>query len=193
MFPVVMGHIPGGCNIKQPLHYIQLQNSDRFCQYDYDPKENQRLYGRLTPPDYRLERITAPVALYYGSNDYLSAVEDVQRLAKLLPNVVENHMYRKWNHMDLIWAISARRSIQPRILQVMQYWEAGGAAKDVTTVTPVEEEVAQLTTGSPVDENLEEDEAAGTIAGNEEQREKVPQDHLEGDLVKAATDPTSEL
>jgi len=75
----------------------------------------------------------------------------------------------------------------------MQYWEAGGAAKDVTTVTPVEEEVAQLTTGSPVDENLEEDEAAGTIAGNEEQREKVPQDHLEGDLVKAATDPTSEL
>jgi len=52
--------------------------------------------------------------------------------------------------------------------------------------------VAQLTTGSPVDENLEEDEAAGTIAGNEEQREKVPQDHLEGDLVKAATDPTSE-
>ncbi|XP_016963164.1 lipase 1 [Drosophila biarmipes] len=187
MFPVVMGHIPGGCNVKQPLHYIQLQNSDRFCQYDYDPKENQRIYGRSTPPDYRLDRITAPVALYYGSNDYLAAVEDVQRLAKLLPNVVENHLYRKWNHMDMIWGISARRSIQPRILQVMQYWEAGGATKDVTTGLPVEEEVAQLPTESPVDGNPEEGEA-GSIAGNEEQREKD-----EEDQVMVATDPTSEL
>jgi len=51
MFPVVMGHIPGGCNIRQPLHYIQLQNSDRFCQYDYDPKEilNECRLLQLTP------------------------------------------------------------------------------------------------------------------------------------------------
>ncbi|XP_044249511.1 lipase 1 [Drosophila takahashii] len=194
MFPVVMGHIPGGCNVKQPLHYIQLQNSDRFCQYDYDLKENQRLYGRPTPPDYHLERITAPVALYYGSNDYLSAVEDVQRLAKSLPNVVENHLYRKWNHMDMIWAISGRRSIQPRILQVMQYWESGGGPKEATTGNPVEEDVPQLTTESPVNGNPEEDEEVGSIAGNEEQREKDQEDHVEGgDQVKSATDPTSEL
>ncbi|KAH8287808.1 hypothetical protein KR018_000554 [Drosophila ironensis] len=140
MFPVVLGHIPGGCNAKQVMHYIQLQTSDRFCQFDYDPKENQRLYGRSTPPDYRLERITAPVALYYGTNDYFAAIEDVRRLAKALPNVVENHMYRKWNHMDMIWAISGRRTIQPRILKALQYWEANRNHSGVTTESAQEEE-----------------------------------------------------
>ncbi|KAH8410559.1 hypothetical protein KR009_001778, partial [Drosophila setifemur] len=146
MFPVVLGHVPGGCNVKQALHYLQLQSSDRFCQYDYEPRENQRIYGRSSPPEYRLERITAPVALYYGSNDYLSAVEDVQRLAKMLPNVVENHLYKKWNHMDMIWATSARRSIQPRLLSVMQHWESGEGCKVGNTGSPVEEEVTQFTT-----------------------------------------------
>ncbi|XP_052852835.1 lipase 1 [Drosophila gunungcola] len=191
MFPVVMGHIPGGCNSKQPLHYLQLQTSDRFCQFDYDPKENQRLYGQSSPPDYRLERITAPVALYYGSSDNLAAVEDVQRLAKLLPNVVENHLYRKWNHMDMHWAISSRRSVQPRILQVLQYWEASGGHTAVTTGSSVEEEVPQLTTEPST---VEEQEDAGSAAGNEEQREKTPEDNgEEKDEAVAVTNPTSEL
>ncbi|XP_022222225.2 lipase 1 [Drosophila obscura] len=148
MFPVVLGHIPGGCNVKQPVHYFQLQRSDRFCQYDYEAKENQKMYGRNTPPDYRLERITAPIALYYGSNDHLSAVEDVQRLAKILPNVVESHLYKRWNHMDMIWGISARHSIQPKMLEVMRYWESVGDSKyaEPTTNFPVEEEIAQTVT-----------------------------------------------
>lgn len=190
MFPVVLGHLPGGCNIKQALHYLQMQNSDRFCQYDYESKENQRLYGRSTPPDYRLERIKAPVALYYGSNDYLSAVEDVHRLAKVLPNVVENHLYRKWNHMDMIWGISARRSIQPRILQVMQYWETGGGGtKDGTTGSPVEEDVPQLTTETPIEEGTTQgDEKIGNVQGNEEQGHAE-----ETEQVQVTTSPTSEL
>ncbi|XP_020807259.1 lipase 1 [Drosophila serrata] len=155
MFPAALGHLPGGCNVKQPVHYLQLQSSDRFCQFDYDAKENHRIYGRPTPPDYRLEKITAPVALYYGSNDFLSAVEDVQRLAKLLPNVVENHLYRKWNHMDMHWGISSRSTVMPRILQVMQYWESSEGHKDVTTASPVEEEVTQLTTEASMEGNQE--------------------------------------
>lgn len=141
MFPVVLGHLPGGCNAKQPQHYMQLQASDRFCQYDYDPKENQRIYGRSSPPEYRLEKITAPVALYYGSNDYFAAVEDVKRLAKLLPNVVDSYLFKKWNHMDMIWGVSARRTIQPRMLKLMQYWEThGGAEEDKTEAPPAANE-----------------------------------------------------
>ncbi|XP_017025457.1 lipase 1 [Drosophila kikkawai] len=179
MFPAVLGHLPGGCNVKQPIHYLQLQTSDRFCQFDNDAKENQRVYGRPTPPDYRLERITAPVALYYGSNDFLSAVEDVQRLAKLLPNVVENHLYRKWNHMDMHWGISARRTVMPRVLKVMQYWESGEERKDVTTGSPVEEEVTQLTTEAAVEGN-QGNEEADTVAKEESternQGERVDQE-----------------
>ncbi|KAH8249531.1 hypothetical protein KR032_010307 [Drosophila birchii] len=160
MFPAALGHLPGGCNVKQPVHYLQLQASDRFCQFDYDAKENQRVYGRPTPPDYPLEKITAPVALYYGSNDFLAAVEDVQRLAKVLPHVVENHLYRKWNHMDMHWGISSRRTVMPRVLKVMQYWESSEGRKDVTTGSPVEEEVTQLTTKPAVEGNQDNEEVA---------------------------------
>ncbi|TDG48666.1 hypothetical protein AWZ03_004995 [Drosophila navojoa] len=129
MLPAMFAHVPAGANSNQFLHYLQLQKSDRFCAYDHGEKENQRIYGRSKPPDYPLEKVTAPVALYYTQNDYLSAVKDVKRLIKRLPNVVENHMYpyKKWNHMDLIWGISARRLAQPRMLEVMQFYEANGA------------------------------------------------------------------
>ncbi|KAM8716817.1 hypothetical protein ACLKA7_003654 [Drosophila subpalustris] len=127
MLPVILGQLPGGSSAKQFKHYLQLHKSKRFCQYDFG-RDNQRIYGRSTPPDYALERVTAPVGLYYGQNDYLAAVEDVQRLAKRLPNVVVNHMYpnKNFNHIDMMWGISARRIAQPKFLEVMQLWEAGG-------------------------------------------------------------------
>ncbi|XP_017844959.2 lipase 1 [Drosophila busckii] len=126
MFPVILGHIPAGASSRQFIHYLQMQQSNRFCRYDLG-KQNQRVYGRATPPEYPVERITAPVALFYAKNDFLSAVEDVQRLAKRLPNLVENHLYsyKKWNHIDILWGISARRVAQPRMLQVLQHWESG--------------------------------------------------------------------
>ncbi|XP_030555997.1 lipase 1 [Drosophila novamexicana] len=141
MLPVMFGHVPAGANSKQFLHYLQLQLSDRFCTYDYNAKENQRTYGRATPVDYALERITAPIALYYTQNDYLSAVEDVKRLIKRLPNVVEDHMYpnKKWNHMDMVWGISARRLAHPRMLEVMRLWEAGGPQNGTQSTTEYNE------------------------------------------------------
>ncbi|KAH8271822.1 hypothetical protein KR044_007045, partial [Drosophila immigrans] len=127
MIPVILGQLPAGANSKQVRHYLQLRDSPRFGQYDYG-NDNQRIYGRATPPDYPLERITAPVGLYYAQNDYLTSVVDVQRLAKRLPNVVVNHLYanKKFNHVDMIWGISSRRLAQPQFLEVMRLWEAGG-------------------------------------------------------------------
>ncbi|XP_023172789.2 lipase 1-like [Drosophila hydei] len=149
MLPVLMHHVPAGLSSNQVLHYLQLQKSDRFCEYDHDVKENQRIYGRAQPPDYPLEKITAPVALYYTQNDYLAAVVDVKRLIKRLPNVVEDHMYpyKKWNHIDMMWGISARRLAQPRMLEVMQFYDAGGL-QNVTQLSTTEspDETTNVTT-----------------------------------------------
>ncbi|XP_034098996.2 LOW QUALITY PROTEIN: lipase 1 [Drosophila albomicans] len=138
MTPVLMGQLPAGANSKQVRHYLQLQPTTRFGQYDYGT-DNQRIYGRATPPDYPLERITAPVGLYYAQNDYLSAVEDVQRLAKRLPNVVVNHLYanKKFNHVYMVWGISSRRLAQPKFLEVMRLWEAGGPQNGTATTTEI--------------------------------------------------------
>jgi hypothetical protein len=36
--------------------------------------ENMLIYGQLTPPDYDLGKVTAPVALHYSQNDWLAAI-----------------------------------------------------------------------------------------------------------------------
>lgn len=42
--------------------------------YNYGAEENMVKYGQVVPPDYDLSAITAPVALYYGANDYFVAL-----------------------------------------------------------------------------------------------------------------------
>lgn len=153
--PVLLGQVPAGCNTKQPRHYMQLQVSNRFAQYDYG-KENQRIYGRATPPEYALEKITVPVALYYGQNDYMSAVEDVQRLRKRLPNVVEDMMFKKWNHVDMLWGISSRRRAQPHMLQVMQRCEAGDVSNETRTTTVQDELMPTSTIDGEADNGTDE-------------------------------------
>lgn len=87
----------------QTLHYLQLQNSGRFCQYDYGTKENLKRYGSKIPPDYPIGNITTPIALVYSLNDNLVNIKDVQHLAKILPNVVYDRMlpYKSWNHATM--------------------------------------------------------------------------------------------
>lgn len=177
MTPVLMGQLPAGCSSRQPRHYIQLQASNRFAQFDFG-KENQRIYGRATPPEYALEKITAPIALYYGQNDNLCAVEDVQRLRMRLPNVVEDHMYpyKKWNHVDMIWGISSRRRAQPRMLMVMQRCEAGEGLNGTGSTTEQGELVP-----------------TPTIAGEEGEDEREQQEGEEDKEVEKEAEKQDEL
>lgn len=47
-------------------HYAQMSVSDKFQMYDYGtPKANQMHYNQTTPPEYRLDTIKVPVALYW--------------------------------------------------------------------------------------------------------------------------------
>lgn len=43
----------------------------KFQQFDYGFEGNKLTYGRSEPLQYNLSRVTAPVAAYYGENDWL--------------------------------------------------------------------------------------------------------------------------
>lgn len=45
----------------------------KFRKYDHGAKMNQEMYGSKEPPNYSLENITAPVALYYSKDDTLTS------------------------------------------------------------------------------------------------------------------------
>lgn len=107
---VLLEVFPAGGSLRQGLHFLQTMKSARFCQYDYGEQENLRRYGTAGSPDYPLEKITAPVALYYGSNDPFVAGRDLDQLAEKLPKLILKHKFddSKWNHIDFLFGYDGR-------------------------------------------------------------------------------------
>uniref|UniRef100_V5GMQ9 Lipase n=1 Tax=Anoplophora glabripennis TaxID=217634 RepID=V5GMQ9_ANOGL len=97
---------PAGLSMKELKHYLQLVKSGHFRQFDHGELNNLEIYKKSSPPDYDISRVTAPVALYYGKNDWLVGTADIDQLAEELPNLVENYLieYDYFNHMDFIVA-----------------------------------------------------------------------------------------
>lgn len=121
MLPVILKYTPSGASTRQIIHYGQLMRVNHFRQYDYGYFGNHNRYGTFRPPNYNLEQITAPVALHYGSNDWLAAVVDVQRLASRLPNLVEYREvpHPRFNHLDFVWARNVSELLYNRVLDLM--------------------------------------------------------------------------
>nr|CAI5859884.1 unnamed protein product [Callosobruchus analis] len=91
-----------------------------FRQWDYGALENLLKYGTISPPDYPLGAITAPVYLIYGKNDWLAAETDVKKLHKHLGNpqemfLVEDHQF---NHLDFMYGINALKHVYSRVVDI---------------------------------------------------------------------------
>ncbi|XP_037958909.1 lipase 3-like [Teleopsis dalmanni] len=118
MIPVLFSHFPSGSGIRQVAHFFQVYKTGVFAPFD----EGFWLNNTNHPSPYPLRNVKAPVALYYCKNDFLIGVEDMQRLARELPNVVENYLVplEKWNHMDPIIGSDAKIILYDKIIQVQK-------------------------------------------------------------------------
>ncbi|KAJ8953101.1 hypothetical protein NQ318_013445 [Aromia moschata] len=120
LLPTIMSHVPAGASTRQILHYTQEITSGHFCQYDLGLIGNQETYGSLTPPDYDLTKITAPVHLIYGHNDWLAAVVDVNKLCNALPNCVDKLEVadKHFNHLDFLYGINAPTLVYDHVIEI---------------------------------------------------------------------------
>ncbi|XP_017860088.1 PREDICTED: lipase 1 [Drosophila arizonae] len=126
--PIFLSQYPAGSSIKSFGHYGQQVLSGGLYKYDYDnPNVNRRYYGSPKPPAYKLAKIDCKVALYYGQNDLLVSVKDVQQLRRQLPNVVhdEKLAYKKFNHLDFLAAIDVKELLYNSMFQVMEKVDRG--------------------------------------------------------------------
>lgn len=111
---------PAGASTTQIIHYLQIYTSGEFRQYDYGKEQNQIIYQQSTPPSYNVKNINSCVHMYYSDNDYMSAVEDVEYLATLLPCVELYRIpYKDWNHYDFLWSVNVKEVINNRIIDKM--------------------------------------------------------------------------
>ncbi|XP_072755925.1 lipase 3 isoform X1 [Anoplolepis gracilipes] len=125
---VIIGHVPAGASWKQFVHYGQgYINAGHFRQYDYgDIDKNLRIYNSTTPPDYQLEKITAPIVLFSSDNDWLATTKDVELLSTKLNSVVFHSkvsMNASFNHYDFIWGKSSLQIVSRPILQLLDQYQ----------------------------------------------------------------------
>lgn len=76
-----------------------MKETGHFENYDYS--NNQKTDRH----DYDLSRVTVPVAIYYTPEDVLSHVDDIETLAKQLPNVYKKESQSDYNNnLDFLYA-----------------------------------------------------------------------------------------
>ncbi|XP_076632128.1 lipase 3 [Colletes latitarsis] len=120
LLPEIGQYDPAGASTRQFVHYAQLQNSGNFEQYNYGFLGNMRKYGSRNPPKYNIANIKMPVYLYYGSNDEMVNVMDLEKLYKMLPNAQKFLIPYKWfTHIDFIWAMNVDTLLYNNMLNVM--------------------------------------------------------------------------
>lgn len=69
--PVILNHYPAGGSVKQIQHFVQEVKSGGFYRFDYGKEKNKEIYGTETPPEYKVENLSAPVAIFYSRNDWV--------------------------------------------------------------------------------------------------------------------------
>ncbi|CAD0199428.1 unnamed protein product [Chrysodeixis includens] len=120
--PVIFSHVPAGASTKQLEHYSQSVISGKFARFDYGEFKNFEVYGSKSPPEYQVEKVSVPVAIFYADNDWLAAPEDVDALRKRLKTVVEYykvpHLF--FNHVDFLYARDVKHLVFTKLLQVIQ-------------------------------------------------------------------------
>ncbi|XP_054921068.2 lipase 3-like isoform X2 [Dermacentor andersoni] len=99
----------------------KLVLSEKFQKFDFGKTRNRVRYGQETPPVYNLSRVTAPVALYWSSGDWLADPKDVSQLRDQLPRLVLDFRVRdpSFTHLDFSVGVGARRLVYEPLMKAM--------------------------------------------------------------------------
>ncbi|KAG9437298.1 lipase 3 isoform X1 [Apis mellifera carnica] len=123
----IMNHIPAGGSWKQLVHFGQgYIYPDNFRQFDYgNDEKNYRVYNSVQPPEYELNKIIAPIALFSSNDDLLATKTDINLLKNKLVNLVfhKEISIKSFSHYDFLWGSSSMSVIFKPILDLLVLYE----------------------------------------------------------------------
>lgn len=118
--PVYTGHFPDSISFQTLNHYVQTLSMP-FRMYDFGHR-NRKIYGKLTPPEYELSKITTPIIIFWSDQDIFSHSLAVADLLPNLPSVIQ--VYRvpneRFSHVDYAIADNADRLVYDKILEMLE-------------------------------------------------------------------------
>lgn len=120
--PVFLKDVPSGTSYKNMIHMAQLYETGRFAKFDYGAERNVEVYGKVTPPEYDLRRVSAPVALFWSEADALVPAEHMTFLRDTLPNLVLDFRVPddRFSHQEFAIGVTAREAVYDGLVDAMR-------------------------------------------------------------------------
>uniref|UniRef100_A0A3Q1JYU6 Lipase n=1 Tax=Anabas testudineus TaxID=64144 RepID=A0A3Q1JYU6_ANATE len=118
--PVYTTHCPAGTSVQNMVHWAQAVHSGKLMAFDFGPAGNMKHYNQSTPPQYRIQDMKVPTALFSGGQDTLADPKDVAVLLTQVPNLVLHQHISHWEHLDFIWGLDAPEQMFPSILKLLE-------------------------------------------------------------------------
>lgn len=121
--PVIVSHLSAGTSAKGLVHYMQNYRSKRFARFNYGVNKNAQFYRTPKPPRYNVPAITAPISLFCSDSDWFSAVENVRRLKKTLPNVKSYVVLNRtmdFSHIEFVYGCRVKRIVNDNVINILQ-------------------------------------------------------------------------
>lgn len=110
---------PDAASLQTGFHYIQLIRNGGFRPFDYEnQRKNREVYGRDTPPDYNLTKVTVPVNIFHSKDDDTAIFENVIQLERNLPNVKSRYVIPvpDFGHTDFIYSRFLRKALNDQLI-----------------------------------------------------------------------------
>ncbi|XP_018305040.1 gastric triacylglycerol lipase-like [Mycetomoellerius zeteki] len=120
MLSEILPIFPAGSSVQSLHHFYQNMIAKKFQAYDYGYFDNYKQYRQITPIIYDLNKITAPLTIYYGANDLLATKANVLEICKHLPNVILLEENKLFNHFDYILAVDVKTMVYDHVMELLQ-------------------------------------------------------------------------
>uniref|UniRef100_A0A4W6ESM0 Lipase n=2 Tax=Lates calcarifer TaxID=8187 RepID=A0A4W6ESM0_LATCA len=118
--PVYTTHYPAGTSVQNMVHWAQALRGGKLMAFDFGAAGNMKHYNQSTPPEYHVQDMKVPTALFSGGQDTLADPKDVAVLLTQVPNLVFHQEIKHWDHLDFIWGLDAPEQMFPSILKLLQ-------------------------------------------------------------------------
>ncbi|XP_077640630.1 lysosomal acid lipase/cholesteryl ester hydrolase-like [Lonchura striata] len=115
-----MGHYPAGTSVQNVIHWQQIKHADQFQAYDYGCKENMKKYNQTASPEYKIEEIKIPIAVWSGGQDKFADPTDMARLLPRITNLIYHENFPAWGHFDFFWGLDATEKMYLKIIELLK-------------------------------------------------------------------------
>uniref|UniRef100_A0ACB8F897 Uncharacterized protein n=2 Tax=Sphaerodactylus townsendi TaxID=933632 RepID=A0ACB8F897_9SAUR len=116
---VYISQFPDFTSVKNILHWGQVAKSGEFRYFEYDLGLIDK-YNKTSPPLYRIEDITVPIAMWHGGQDWICQPVEIDALLPRITNLMHYKYLPDWNHFDFIWGSDAPERLYREILHLME-------------------------------------------------------------------------